>query len=235
MIEIPHIETNITETMIELGGITKYYSAGFVKTYTLRDVSLSIAAGEFVSIMGPSGSGKSTLLHILGMIDAPESGSYRFLGEEVFKLSERQRNDLHKANIGFVFQSYHLLDDLTVYENLETPLLYKNIKPSERKSLVAEVLDRFGIVAKKDLFPNQLSGGQQQQVAIARAVITSPKLILADEPTGNLNSQQSADIMQLFEKLNREGTTVVQVTHAEKNAAFGSRIVHLLDGRVAQD
>ncbi|MBC8042119.1 MAG: ABC transporter ATP-binding protein [Rhizobacter sp.] len=221
--------------MIELSGITKYYSAGFVKTYVLRDVSLRVAAGEFVSIMGPSGSGKSTLLHILGMLDAPESGSYRFLGEDVFKLSERQRSELHKSHIGFVFQSYHLLDDLTVYENLETPLLYKNIKPSERKSLVADVLDRFGIVAKKDLFPNQLSGGQQQQVAIARAVITSPKLILADEPTGNLNSQQSDDIMQLFQKLGREGTTIVQVTHSEKNAACASRVVHLLDGRARQD
>ncbi len=218
--------------MIQLKNIFKWYSTGFVKTYVLRDLNLQIKEGEFVSVMGPSGSGKSTLLHILGMLDDPSDGEYNFLDEPVHKLKEKERSELHKHYIGFVFQSYHLIDELTVYENLETPLIYKNIKSSERKSLVADTLDRFQIVGKKDLFPNQLSGGQQQLVGVARAVITNPKLILADEPTGNLNSAQGEEIMDLFKKLNGEGTTIVQVTHSEKNAAYGSRTIHLLDGRV---
>ena len=218
--------------MIQLKNIFKWYSTGFVKSYVLRDLNLEIKEGEFVSVMGPSGSGKSTLRHILGMLDDPSDGEYTFLDEPVHKLKEKERSELHKHYIGFVFQSYHLIDELTVYENLETPLIYKNIKGSERKSLVADTLDRFQIVGKKDLFPNQLSGGQQQLVGVARAIITGPKLILADEPTGNLNSAQGEEIMELFTKLNKEGTTIVQVTHSEKNAAYGSRIFNLLDGRI---
>jgi len=220
--------------MLRLKNVFKWYSTGFVKTYVLRDVNIEISEGEFVSIMGPSGSGKSTILHILGMLDEPSSGEYSFLDEAVHSLSERNRSELHKNYIGFVFQSYHLIDDLTVYENLETPLIYKKMKTSERKSLVADTLDRFQIVGKKDLFPNQLSGGQQQLVGIARAVITTPKLILADEPTGNLNSAQGEEIMDMFKTLNQGGTTIIQVTHSEKNAAYGSRIINLLDGRVQQ-
>ncbi|MBL7959410.1 ABC transporter ATP-binding protein [bacterium] len=218
--------------MIRLNKIEKYYSTGFVKTYVLRGITLDIKQGEFVSIMGPSGSGKSTLLHILGMLDEPTNGEYHFLNEHVHKLSEKQKTEIHKEYIGFVFQSYHLIDELTVYENIETPLLYKKISASERKGMVSDILDRFNIVGKKDLFPNQLSGGQQQVVGIARAIIGRPKLILADEPTGNLNSEQGEEIMNLFKKLNAEGTTIIQVTHSEKNASYGNKIVHLLDGWV---
>jgi ABC-type lipoprotein export system ATPase subunit len=220
--------------MIKLNNIFKWYSSGFVKTFVLRDINLEIGQGEFVSIMGPSGSGKSTLMNIIGMLDEPSEGEYYFLDQPVHRLKEKQRSELHKNHIGFVFQSYHLIDELTVYENLETPLLYKNIKGTERKALVSDTLDRFNIVGKKDLFPNQLSGGQQQLVGIARAVITTPKLILADEPTGNLNSAQGVEIMELFKKLNQEGVTIVQVTHSEKNAEYGTRIISLLDGRVEQ-
>lgn len=220
--------------MIKLKNIFKWYSSGFVKTFVLRDVSLDIEQGEFVSIMGPSGSGKSSLLNIIGMLDDPSEGEYYFLDQPVHKMKEKHRSELHKNHIGFVFQSYHLIDELTVYENLETPLLYKNIKGAERKAIVADTLDKFNIVGKKDLFPNQLSGGQQQLVGIARAVITTPKLILADEPTGNLNSAQGIEIMELFKKLNEEGVTIIQVTHSEKNAEYGTRIVSLLDGRVEQ-
>jgi len=218
--------------MISIKNIFKWYNNRVLKTYVLRDVNLEIREGEFVSIMGPSGSGKSTLLHILGMLDEPSQGDYKFLDETVNTLSEKQRTELHKGYIGFVFQGYHLIDDLTVYENLETPLIYKDIKTSERKSLVTDMLDRFQIVAKKDLFPSQLSGGQQQIVGIARSIITNPKLILADEPTGNLNSAQGEEIMNLFKKLNTEGTTIVQVTHSEKNASYGTRVINLLDGRI---
>jgi putative ABC transport system ATP-binding protein len=216
--------------MIKLRGITKYYSTGYVKTFVLRNINLDIAEGEFVTVMGPSGAGKSTLLYILGMLDTPSEGEYEFAGQPVHHLSERRLAELHKHFIGFVFQSYHLIDDLTVYENLETPLLYKKIKASERKGLVADALDRFHIVGKKDLFPNQLSGGQQQRVAIARAVITKPKLILADEPTGNLNTKEGKEIMEMFKELNEGGTTIVQVTHSELNAAYARRTIHLLDG-----
>jgi len=218
--------------MISLKNIVKYYKTGFGNTFVLRDINLEIAEGEFVTIMGPSGSGKSTLLHIMGMLDAPSSGEYFFNDINVNKLKERKRTELHSTNIGFVFQSYHLIDELTVYENIETPLLYRKIKGAERKGLVADSLDRFQIVGKKNLFPNQLSGGQQQLVGIARAVITNPKIILADEPTGNLNSAQGEEIMKMFKELNDEGTTIVQVTHSEKNAAYGGRTIHLLDGRV---
>jgi putative ABC transport system ATP-binding protein len=218
--------------MIKLRDITKFYSTGFVKTYVLRNIDLDVEEGEFLTIMGPSGAGKSTLLHILGMLDSPSSGEYLFYDREVHKLSERQRSDIHKNHIGFVFQAYHLIDELTVYENLETPLLYKKVKGSERKGLVCDALDKFGIVAKKDLFPNQLSGGQQQRVAVARAIITSPRLILADEPTGNLNSAEGKDIMDMFKELNDSGTTIIQVTHSELNASYGQRTINLLDGWV---
>lgn len=221
--------------MIKLIDITKYYSSGFVKTFVLRDINLDIKEGEFVTIMGPSGAGKSTLLYILGMLDAPSSGEYCFFDKKVHKLHEKQLTELHKNYIGFVFQSYHLIDDLTVYENLETPLLYKKVKGSERKGKVCEMLDRFHIVAKKDLFPNQLSGGQQQKVAVARALITEPKLILADEPTGNLNTKEGEEIMELFKELNKGGTTILQVTHSEKNASYGRRIINLLDGWIVDN
>ena len=218
--------------MISLRNIVKYYKTGAGNTFVLRDINLEIEEGEFVTIMGPSGSGKSTLLHIIGMLDSPNSGDYFFKEEEVGALKERQRTSLYSQNIGFVFQSYHLIDELTVYENIETPLLYKKIKGNERKGMVADALDKFNIVGKKDLFPNQLSGGQQQLVGIARAVIIEPKVILADEPTGNLNSAQGEEIMRLFKKLNDEGTTIIQVTHSEKNANYGNRTIHLLDGRI---
>ncbi|WP_419800550.1 ABC transporter ATP-binding protein [Mucilaginibacter sp.] len=218
--------------MIELKNIYKWISAGAKRTFLLKDISLNIADGEFISIMGPSGSGKSTLLHILGMIDEPSEGEYLFDEQSVFKLKEKQRSALYKQNIGFVFQAYHLIDELTVYENIETPLIYQDMKSSDRKSVVADILDRFQIVGKKDLFPNQLSGGQQQLVGIARALAANPKVIMADEPTGNLNSKQAEEIMELFKTLNEQGVTIVQVTHSEKNAAYGSRIINLLDGRI---
>ncbi len=216
--------------MIRMKGITKYYASGIIKTFVLRDVDLEIEEGEFVTVMGPSGAGKSTLLYIMGMLDTPSDGQYFFFDQEVHRLNEKRMAELHKNYIGFVFQSYHLIDDLTVYENLETPLLYKKVKTSERKSRVCDMLDRFRIVGKKDLFPNQLSGGQQQRVAIARALITEPKLILADEPTGNLNSREGEEVMEMFKELNQAGTTIVQVTHNEKNAAYGRRVINLLDG-----
>ncbi len=221
--------------MIKLRDITKFYETGAGRTYVLRNINLDIEAGEFVTVMGPSGAGKSTLLYILGMLDSASEGEYLFLDQETQQLPERKRAELHHNNIGFVFQQYHLIDDLTVLENLETPLLYKKIKKDERKGKVAEMLDKFNIVAKKDLFPNQLSGGQQQLVGVARALIIKPKLILADEPTGNLNSAQGEEIMDLFTKLNNEGTTIIQVTHSEKNAAYGQRIIHLLDGWIDRE
>jgi ABC-type lipoprotein export system ATPase subunit len=218
--------------MIELKGISKWYNTGANKNYVLRDVDLIIREGEFVSVMGPSGSGKSTLLNILGMLDEPSEGYQYFMGEAVHLLKEKQKSALYKKNVGFVFQAYHLIDELTVFENIETPLLYQDVRQSERKALVADMLDRFNIVGKKDLFPAQLSGGQQQLVGIARALIANPKLLLADEPTGNLNSKQGDEIMQLFRKLNDDGVTIVQVTHSEKNASYGSRIIELLDGAI---
>ncbi|MES2132451.1 MAG: ABC transporter ATP-binding protein [Bacteroidota bacterium] len=219
--------------MIALNNIYKYINQAGSRIFLLRDINLTINEGEFVSIMGPSGSGKSTLLNLIGMLDEFDEGEYNFLGQHIKNLKERQRAEIYKEHIGFVFQAYHLIDELTVYENIETPLLYKNYKSSERKAMVSDLLDKFNIVAKKDLFPNQLSGGQQQLVGIARALISKPKLLLADEPTGNLNSKQGEEIMELFQKLNKEeGVTIIQVTHSEKNAEYGSKIIHLLDGRV---
>lgn len=216
--------------MIQLRNVEKFFAHGVSKTFVLRRINVEIKEGEFVSIMGPSGAGKSTLLHLIGMHDSAWSGEYYFLDQPVHKLDKNKRNDLRNKNIGFVFQSYHLLDSLTVFENLDIPLSYRNVKKSERESIVCDTLDRFQIVAKKDLFPNQLSGGQQQLVAVARAVISSPKLILADEPTGNLHSSQGEQIMELFTKLNKEGTTIIQVTHSEKNATYGNRVIKIVDG-----
>jgi ABC-type lipoprotein export system ATPase subunit len=216
--------------MIKLQAIEKYYQNRVIKTFVLRNINLEVREGEFVSVMGPSGSGKTTLLNIIGMLDAPSNGEYYFFDEPVHKMNEKKLTELHKTYIGFVFQSYHLIDELTVYENLETPLLYQKVNANNRKGRVAETLDRFGIVAKKDLFPNQLSGGQQQLVAIARAVIAEPKLILADEPTGNLHSEQGKEVMDLLKKLNEQGTTIIQVTHSETNATYGNKIIRLKDG-----
>ena len=221
--------------MIRLRDIEKSYRAGFSKSYVLRQVNLDIEEGEFVTIMGPSGAGKSTLLGILGMLDGDFSGEYFLVDQPTHKMRPKDRIELNKRYIGFVFQSYHLLDDLTVYENLDVPLSYRNIARKERAAMVADTLDRFNIVGKKDLYPSQLSGGQQQLVGVARAVIAKPKLILADEPTGNLHSAQGQEIMELFSKLNREGTTVIQVTHSEKNAQYGSRIIQLKDGWLESD
>ena len=219
--------------MIELQHISKWVNIGGRPNFILKDINLKVEEGEFISIMGPSGSGKSTLLNIIGMLDSPSEGAYNFYGQSVYDLKEKQRSELYKKNIGFIFQAYHLIDELTVYENIETPLLYQNVKSSERKAMVADILDRFNIVGKKDLFPAQLSGGQQQLVGIARALIAKPKLLLADEPTGNLNSKQGEEIMNLFQKLNSEnGVTILQVTHSEKNASYGKRVIHLLDGMV---
>jgi len=216
--------------MISLRNIEKYYEHGPTKTFILRRINLEIREGEFISIMGPSGAGKSTILHILGMHDSSWTGEYYFQDVPVHRLNKKDRSELYKKNIGFVFQSYHLLDSLTVYENLDIPLSYRNIRKSERDSIVCDALDRFNMVGKKDLYPNQLSGGQQQLVAVARAMIASPKVILADEPTGNLHSSQGKEIMDLFKKLNDQGTTIVQVTHNEKNAEYGHRIIELEDG-----
>ena len=219
--------------MIKLAHISKWVNQGNIRNFILKDINLQISEGEFVSVMGPSGSGKSSLLNIIGMLDAASEGDYQFLDTEVFRLKEKQRSNLYKTHIGFVFQAYHLIDELTVYENIETPLIYQDVKSSERKAIVADVLDRFQIVGKKDLFPAQLSGGQQQLVGIARALVAKPKLILADEPTGNLNSRQGEEIMELFTTLNKQdGVTIIQVTHSEKNAGYGKRIIHLLDGRI---
>ena len=216
--------------MISLRNIEKYFEHGPTKTFVLRRINLDIKEGEFISIMGPSGAGKSTLLHLLGMHDSAWTGEYFFADHPIHRLNKKDRAEIYKKYIGFVFQSYHLLDSLTVYENLEIPLSYRNMKKNDRQSIVCDALDRFNMVGKKDLFPNQLSGGQQQLVGIARAMIASPKLILADEPTGNLHSSQGKEIMELFKKLNGEGTTIIQVTHNEKNAEYGDRIVYIEDG-----
>lgn len=222
--------------MIDLKKISKWYPVGGAKFYVLKNIDLSVREGEFLSIMGPSGSGKSTLLNILGMLDDPSEGYHYFMGEGMHLIKEKQRAALAKQYIGFVFQAYHLIDELTVYENIETPLIYHKFKTSERQAMVADMLDRFQIVGKKGLFPNQLSGGQQQLVGIARALISNPKLLLADEPTGNLNSKQGEEIMKLFKKLNEEdGVTIIQVTHSEKNAEYGKRIIHLLDGQIEKE
>jgi len=216
--------------MISLRNVEKSYPVAGGRVIVLRKVTADIAAGEFLTIMGPSGAGKSTLLAILGMLDGAWTGEFRLLDQDVHKLDNKRRVALHKQYVGFVFQQYHLLDDLTVAENLDMPLSYRDIKKSERESIVADTLDRFGIVAKKDLYPTQLSGGQQQLVAVARAVIHKPALLLADEPTGNLHSAQGREIMELFKRLNEAGTTIIQVTHSEENAKYASRIIRLKDG-----
>ena len=217
--------------MIRLRHLNRVFPLKGGPFYALRDINLEIQEGDFLSIMGPSGSGKSTLLHILGLHDSAWSGEYDLVGEPVHAADKKKRFELQKKHVGFVFQSYHLLDDLTVYENLEIPLSYRNTPKQDRESIVCDALDRFHIVAKKDLYPSQLSGGQQQLVGIARTLVAKPALILADEPTGNLHSDQGREIMELFRKLNREdGVTIVQVTHSEENAAYGTRIVRLADG-----
>ncbi|NER13023.1 ATP-binding cassette domain-containing protein [Leptobacterium flavescens] len=221
--------------LLELNNIFKWVNSGNRRIFLLKDINIQVEEGEFISIMGPSGSGKTTLLNVIGMLDNFDEGEYNFLEEPIQSLKEKHRINLYKKYIGFVFQAYHLMDELTVYENIEMPLLFKKYSSSERKALVGDMLDRFNIVGKKDLFPTQLSGGQQQLVGIARALISSPKLILADEPTGNLNSKQGEEIMELFKQLNEEGVTIIQVTHSEKNAAYGSRTINLLDGRMIKD
>ena len=221
--------------MISLRNVEKAFAYGPAKTYVLRRIDMDIKPGEFVSIMGPSGAGKSTLLHILGMHDQSWAGEYYFDDVAVHKLDTKKRAALRNSNIGFVFQSYHLLDDQTVFENLELPLSYRDVNKKERQSIVCDTLDKFQIVGKKDLFPSQLSGGQQQLVGIARAVVANPRIILADEPTGNLHSSQGKEIMDMFKRLNDEGTTIVQVTHSETNAAYGNRIVRLEDGWVVKE
>ena len=218
--------------MIKLVNLDKYVDSKYQRVFILKNINLEIKEGEFVSIMGPSGSGKSTLLNLIGMLDRPSAGEYYFLDEPVHKFNERKTSKIHKEHIGFIFQAYHLIDELNVYENIETPLLYRGVKRKERASMVAEMLDRFQMVAKKDLFPEQLSGGQQQLVGIARAIIGKPKLLLADEPTGNLHSEQGEEIMRIFTELNKEGMSIIQVTHSEKNAEVGSRIIRLEDGMV---
>ncbi len=220
----------IVGPLISMRNMEKVFETPAGRTYVLRRISGEIQPGEFVSIMGPSGAGKSTLLAILGMLDSAWTGEFFFVGHPVHAMSHKQRVALNKEHIGFVFQQYHLIDDLTVAENLDIPLSYRNVKRSEREAIVADTLDRFGMVGKKDLYPRQLSGGQQQLVGVARAVIARPKLILADEPTGNLHSSQGREIMELFKKLNSEGTTIIQVTHSEENAKFGHRIIELKDG-----
>jgi putative ABC transport system ATP-binding protein len=216
MIQLRHLEKSVKTR------------AGFV--YLLRDINLDVREGEFLTIMGPSGAGKSTLLAILGMYDNSWEGELFFSGQAVHKMTPKERAALNKRHVGFVFQQFHLLDNLTVAENLDIPLSYRDVKRSERQATVADTLDRFGIVAKKDLFPSQLSGGQQQLVAVARAIVAKPSLILADEPTGNLHTDQGREIMELFKKLNGAGTTIIQVTHSESNAAYGDRIIRLQDG-----
>src|SRR4051812_7500142 len=216
--------------LLSLRDLEKVFETPAGKMYVLRRITFDIAPGDFVSVMGPSGAGKSTLLAILGMLDHHWNGEYWFLGDAVHRMNAKQRVALNKQHIGFVFQQYHLIDDLTVAENLDIPLSYRNVKKSEREAIVADALDRFGMVGKKDLYPRQLSGGQQQLVGVARAVIAKPKLILADEPTGNLHSSQGREIMELFKKLNDHGTTIIQVTHSEENAKYGNRIIELKDG-----
>ncbi|MDX1285174.1 MAG: ABC transporter ATP-binding protein [Draconibacterium sp.] len=221
--------------MIQLKNIDKYYDAKFQRTFVLKRVNLEIEQGEFVSIMGPSGAGKSTLLNIIGFLDEPNEGDYLFLDQPTNKLKEKQKVQYHRSHIGFIFQAFHLIEEMTVYENIETPLVYRGVKGKERKAMVAEMLDKFNIVAKKDLFPSQLSGGQQQLVGIARAIVGSPKLLLADEPTGNLHSEQGEMIMKLLKKLNEEGMTIIQVTHSEENAKYGDRIIQLKDGYLTEE
>lgn len=221
--------------MITLKKLFKYYDNKFQRTFVLKDVNLTIAEGEFVSIMGPSGAGKSTLLNIIGMLDEPSEGEYFFLDQPAHQINEKKKTEFHRNYVGFIFQAFHLIEEMTVYENIETPLIYKGIKQKERQAMVADMLDRFNMVAKKDLFPAQLSGGQQQMVGIARAIVGKPKLLLADEPTGNLHSDQGKEIMKLLQKLNEEGITIIQVTHNEEFAKYGKRIIRISDGLISSD
>lgn len=221
--------------MIQLNHIDKYIESRFQRVFILKAIDLTIQQGEFITLMGPSGVGKSTLLNIIGLLDEDFEGEYIFDGNSIKAMKDRQRNALHKSEFGYIFQAYHLIDELTVYENIETPLLYRNVSSSERKSIIAELLDRFNMVAKKDLFPEQLSGGQQQLVGIARAVAGKPRILLADEPTGNLHSAQAKEIMEVFQELNREGTTIIQATHARENADYGTRLIEMLDGKIYND
>jgi ABC-type lipoprotein export system ATPase subunit len=220
--------------MIKLKDIYKYYDSKFQRTFVLKDIDLEIKEGEFISIMGPSGAGKSTLLNLIGLLDEPSEGEYHFFDEPVHNLKEKQKTEYHRHYIGFIFQAYHLIDELTVYENIETPLIYKKVKSKERKAIVANMLDRFNIVAKADLFPEQLSGGQQQLVGIARAIAGKPKLLLADEPTGNLHTDQGKEIMDLLQQLNKDGMTIIQVTHNAEFAKYGKRIIRLMDGMMSE-
>jgi putative ABC transport system ATP-binding protein len=221
--------------MITLKSIFKYYDNKFQRTYVLKDVNLTINEGEFVTVMGPSGAGKSTMLNIIGMLDEPNEGEYNFLDQPAHQLKEKKKVEFHRNYVGFIFQAFHLIDEMTVAENIETPLIYKGVKSKERQAMVADLLDRFNMVAKKDLFPAQLSGGQQQLVGIARAIVGKPRLLLADEPTGNLHSNQGREIMQILQKLNEEGITIIQVTHNEEFAKCGKRIIRLKDGRMESD
>ncbi len=219
--------------MIKLSGVYKYYDSKFQRTFVLKDIDLEVEEGEFITVMGPSGAGKSTLLNILGLLDDPSEGEYYLLDKPVHNLSEKKKTDYHRHFVGFIFQAYHLIEELTVYENIETPLIYKGVKLRERQAIVADLLDRFNIVAKQDLFSQQLSGGQQQLVGVARAIAGNPKLLLADEPTGNLHTDQGKIIMELLKKLNEEGMTIVQVTHNEDFARYGKRIIRLMDGMMS--
>lgn len=221
--------------MIQLSKVDKFIDSRFQRIFILKNINLHIREGEFVTLMGPSGAGKSTLLNIIGLLDEEYEGTYSFENQVISQLKEKQRNALHKSEFGYIFQAYHLIDELTVYENIETPLLYRNVGSSERKSIIAELLDRFRMVAKKDLFPAQLSGGQQQLVGIARAIAGRPRILLADEPTGNLHSAQAKEIMEVFKELHQEGTTIIQATHSADNAAYGSRLIELVDGKVEKD
>ncbi|SDC65755.1 ABC-type lipoprotein export system, ATPase component [Algoriphagus faecimaris] len=221
--------------MIQLKEIDKYIESRFQRIFLLKGISLTIAEGEFITLMGPSGAGKSTLLNILGLLDEDFEGEYLFGEKNILKMKQRELSNLHKSEFGYIFQAYHLIDELTVYENIETPLLYRKVSSSERKSIIANLLDRFNMVAKKDLFPTQLSGGQQQLVGIARAIAGKPSLLLADEPTGNLHSAQAKEIMEVFQELHKEGTTIIQATHTRENADYGTRLIQLIDGRIESD
>ncbi|WP_026954475.1 ABC transporter ATP-binding protein [Algoriphagus vanfongensis] len=221
--------------MIQLKEIDKYIESRFQRIFILKGINLTIQEGEFLTLMGPSGAGKSTLLNILGLLDEDYDGEYLFGNKNIRTMKERERSSLHKSEFGYIFQAYHLIDELTVYENIETPLLYRKVASAERKSIIADLLDRFNMVAKKDLFPAQLSGGQQQLVGIARAIAGRPRLLLADEPTGNLHSGQAKEIMEVFQELHQEGTTIIQATHARENADYGTRLINLLDGRIESD
>jgi ABC-type lipoprotein export system ATPase subunit len=221
--------------MIQLKNLDKFIESRFQRVFILKGINLTINEGEFITLMGPSGAGKSTLLNILGLLDEDYEGDYSFGGRGIKTMKERERSALHKSEFGYIFQAYHLIDELTVYENIETPLLYRNVPSSERKSIIANLMDRFNMVAKKDLFPAQLSGGQQQLVGIARAVAGRPRVLLADEPTGNLHSGQAKEIMEIFQELHREGTTIIQATHARENADFGTRLINMLDGKIESD